>query len=279
MAFTANELVPINQALGRIGSLRLLISDITSSQYLQATLYYGQTRDALLRSFEWYWAGTKTDLVLIKTLTLAAAPTPAIFVVGAILTSTSGVTCKVLEVISSTVYVVAYLSGTFVDGEDITDDSIVTNTATGSTGFPTVIEDVPTDTHWKHQYQLPTDLLRILTEHHRHHWHHFAIEGKRLYTNHDRFRLHYIRYMPNPLDWDVLFTEVLVLALALKMLPALSGTAGATLYQTLQLELKQAMARARSVCSVETNNTGYSSWNLARYGSGKVYPLDPTRIS
>ena len=276
MAFTLqSEIDTANQSLLRLGDksgLITLANFATNPVGVKANLLFPQTRNSLLRSFEWYWASTRTDLVLINTLTLDAAPTPANFAVGAILTGTdSGATCAVLEVTSGTVYVVAYLTGTFTDGEEISDNATIVNSLTCAAGYPVIAEDVPNDTHWEHQYQLPTDFLRKVSEHHGYHRHHFSIEGRRLYSNHDEFRLHYIRCIPNPDDWDALFKEFFVLQLALKLLPAIGGVSTPTLNAELQGELRVARAYARTVCAAETNNSGNSAWVNARFGSGKVF--------
>jgi hypothetical protein len=66
--------------------------------------------------------------------------------------------------------------------------------------------------------------------------------------------------------------------LATKMIPAISGTKTSPLFAEISAELKDAMIRARTVSRSETNYTGYSSWNNARYGSGKLPMRDPTKI-
>jgi hypothetical protein len=272
MSLTAAEVTVCNQSLDKLGAAVFTYALQTTNEALKCIRHYSQTRDALLRSFEWYWAKARVDLVLINTLALDSTPSGA-WAVGDTLTgASSGVTCTILEVTSTTVYVVAYLSGTFTDGEIISNG---TYSRDCGAGYPVVAEDTPDNTYWEHQYQLPTDFLRLVQSRH---YHRYTIEGKRLLTDESTFHIHYIKKITDPADFDPLFTEVLILQLALKLVNPLAGVGTQALKQDLKQELATAMSRARAVCGAETNTTGRSDWLLARYGSGKVSPLDPTHI-
>jgi len=73
---------------------------------------------------------------LYHDLTVDTAPTAAAFEVGATLTgATSGVTCDVVKKVSDTYYIVTEPSGTFTDGEVISDG---TNSVDCATGYPVV---------------------------------------------------------------------------------------------------------------------------------------------
>ena len=71
-----------------------------------------------------------------EVMTLDSAPTPAAFSINAIITgASSGATCQVAQVISSTVYIVNNRFGTYTDGEIISDG---TNSRDTGTGYPAV---------------------------------------------------------------------------------------------------------------------------------------------
>ena len=298
MAFSITELNLVNQSLGRIGANKIVsIADITSNEYVQSLLHYSQTRDALLRSFEWDFAIGQAKLALISNMMLDVEPRPSAWIVGDTITGLSSyVSAEILTVISNTEYEIAYISGTFTDGERITnadvekvywegievtyEDEIVLWYDGGSelacgTGYPVVVAIKPL-LHYGYQFELPKDYDRLTKNWRRaYHW---TIQGHRLLTSSTTANIEYVKKITDPALFDPLFTEVLILALALKLLAPLAGTSTTSLRQELNQELKNANARARTVCAAETNNTGYSGWNLARYGSGKIYPLDPMRL-
>jgi hypothetical protein len=301
MAFTANELKVVNQALGRIGATNIKDSEnglATCNNYAQANLHYTQTRDALLRSYEWNFALAQAKLDLISTLVLDTQPLPDNWVVGDTITGVnSNVTAEILTVTSGTEYEIIYLSGVLTDGETITNSTVyhvyweqIPLTWEGENvwwyddtydqvncgvGYPIVTSITPTY-RYGFQYQLPADFDRLQRRHRN--WSRYEIQGNRLLTHDDTVKITYVKKITDPDDFDHLFTEVLILKLALKLLTPLAGTQTTTFRQELSLELRDAMARARTVSSAEDNCTGESSWNLARYGSGKIYPLDATHI-
>ncbi len=102
----------------------------------------------------------------------------------------------------------------------------------------------------------------------------FSMEGKQLLTNEDSVYLRYIRRVTDVAEFDPLFTEVLVLKLALKFVMPLSQDK--ELYQVLYQEMRDILARVRAVDKRETNNVGVSDsgrWNDARIVGGG----DPAR--
>lgn len=125
---------------------------------------------------------------------------------------------------------------------------------------------------WDNQFSLPDDYLRFRsifeetdsTSRSRRH----ALEGDKLLTNLDEVSLLYIKQVTDVALFDPLYTEVLVLQLALKLVPPISGvgSAGQTLLSELKNELKPLMAQVRAVDSNETDVGGRSDWNLARHG-------------
>ncbi len=63
MALTTEEVDLCNQSLGKIGAKRFDFGDTSSLQSLQCLLHFDQTRDSLLRTFEWPFAKTRLRLV------------------------------------------------------------------------------------------------------------------------------------------------------------------------------------------------------------------------
>jgi hypothetical protein len=82
----------------------------------------------------------------------------------------------------------------------------------------------------------------------------YAIEGDRLLTNETAINLRYIKKVTDPTKFDELFTEVLILKLALKLV-ALSG-ANPKMTETVGLELASVMPQVRALDRQETNNIG-----------------------
>lgn len=306
MAFTVNELNLVNQALARIGSSGISSSENGSAacnNYVKSSLVYTQTRDSLLRSFEWNFAIAQVVLGRVSVITLSTEPTPDIWSVGDIITGlNSGTTAQILTVTDGVDYEIAYLSGAFLDSDRITNaaveevywegqllDGILWYDWTTSdevqckTGYPIVTASSPVF-HYKYQYLLPSDFLRLT-----HLWRSYfgallstaipwAIQGNRFLTYREAAKIEYVKKITDPDDFDPMFAEVLILRLALALLPSLSGQQTSTFKEALRADLKEANSRARTVCRAENNNTGKSEWNLARYGSGKIFPIDATKI-
>jgi hypothetical protein len=261
-------------------------------------LHYSQTRDALLRSFDWNFASARAELTLLQTLTLDSSPKHDVWAVGDVITGTSSyTTATVVSVTSNIEYEIAYISGDFTDGETITNaidiavltwegipleyedetllwyDESASDDVKCGTGYPTVA-DLPPDFEWSYKFKLPDDFLRLKSDYTADETlgvnDRFTIEGKYLLTNDDEAEVRYIRKVTDPAEFDPLFTEVLILQLALKLVNPLAGTNTSQLKRDLKQDLADAMRRARTVCSTEINVSGRSDWNLARYGSGKV---------
>jgi hypothetical protein len=273
MAFTTeSEITFVNQVLDRIGAAQITLADQAGN--LEATAAFRNwsvTLNSLIRSFTWPFLTDRTELVQIQTLTLDDAPTPAAFSEGALLTGgTSGTTATVLAAVSDTVYIVAYTSDDWTDGETLTDDADTPNSRDCATGYPTTTATTPVY-EWSYQYELPTNFLRLVDV-----WEddgtdavdlRWTLEGNRILTNYETCNIKYIKTISDPDDFDPLFAEVMLLRLALKLIPILAGSLSQVNREQLQNELQTAEAKARSVCSQENNQTGREDWNLARYGS------------
>lgn len=298
MSLTADEIVICNQSLFRIGAKSFAYATQTTINVNEAEkceTFYAQTRDALQRSFDWPFASERVALDIVKTLTLDASPYPSAWEVDDVITGLSSyTTATVVSVTSDVEYEIAYISGDFTDGETITDGDVEAVTWEGipltyedetvlwydtgndvkcGTGYP-VVENSTPDFEWDYKFKLPSDFLRVksdytaddtVTVNER-----FAIEGKYLLTDDDEAEIKYIKKITDPAEFDPLFTELFILTLAKKLIPALAGTKNPELVQDVNRDLATVTARARTVCGAETNTTGRSDWNLARFGSGKV---------
>lgn len=268
MAFTtASEISFVNQVLDRFSAGQITLADQTSVEALAAYRHWATTLDALTRSFEWPFLTKRDELVQIQNLTLDSTPSPAAFSVGATLTgATSGTTCTVLTVTSATVYEIAYLSGDFTDSEVISDG---TNSLDCAADYPTVAVSTP-DFEWTYQYELPTDFSRLISVYEQadadavsSRW---TREGNRILTNYDTCSIRYIHTVTDPDDFGPLFSEVMILRLAWKLIPAVAGTMSQKTRQEIWEELKSLESKARTVCAQENNVTGRDDTNLARYG-------------
>lgn len=302
MAFTSDELNVVNQALNRIGASSIAASDngnTKSDLYVKANLHYSQTRDALLRSFVWNFASDRVKLDKIQTIVMDTEPTPDAWSVGDELTGLStGFTATVVSVTSDSEYELKYVSGTLEDYESITngtveivyyngvkltweDSTVYYETAIGDSYSGDLMLTNTTDPigDWSFEYELPADSLRVKSIFQddggdvpvdR-----YTVERGRLLTNYDEVGLRYIKKVTDPTVFDPLFTEILILQLALKLLGPLAGNATSQARIDLQNELKIALARARSVCASEPASKGFSYWNMARYSSGKITGVQP----
>ncbi len=141
-----------------------------------------------------------------------------------------------------------------------------------ATDRKTLARDVETpDFEWDYQYHLPNDYLArksiyensISDENLRS----FAIEGDFLLTDDTEVNLRYIKLVEDVAKFDPLFVDALVLAIAIKLAPPLSG-ADAKLQQLLQKEFDAVISKARTVNAQEVNTIGKRDlglWNDARY--------------
>ena len=294
MALTQLEIDVLNQAQDRIGGAQIAFALQTDLASVRAIRHYEQTRDALLRSYEWPWASERVGLSQISTLTLDKMPTAAWAVGDTITGITSGTTATILTVTSETEYDIIYLSGDFTDGETITnaddveilywegqpltyegetlysyDDSDSEQVKCG-TGYPVVAAKTPAY-KWAYQYQLPDDFMRLRevyeddgTDEVNYRW---EIEGRKILTDYDTCNIKYVRKVTLPTDFDPLFTEVLILRLALKLINPTAGTKTNDIKADIKDDLRLAEAKAKIISLQENDTSGRANFNLARYGS------------
>ena len=134
--------------------------------------------------------------------------------------------------------------------------------------------NTPDFDEWDYRFKLPDNYLRMRSDYGIDDSYavdaRFAIEGDCILSNNDEIDLKYIKKVTDPDDFDPLFTEVLILTLAKKLIPALPGTKAPTLLEDVARDLAEALSRARTVCRQESNTSGRSDWNLSRLSSKTV---------
>jgi len=237
MALVQLEVNIANMALGRIGAKQITLASCTANtrpEDVQVNLHYEHIRDALLRSSQWNFA--------IKRLAL----------VGTWVTAT-----------------------VYVAGQYVWTNSLLYKCATGHTAGTfatdlaavkwTLVTDRPSF-GYDYQHDLPSDCLRFDIAD----IDYYAVEGKLFLTDDTEVNIQYVYQCTTTTIWDELFKEVMILKLALALLPVLAGTSTRSIKEDLRQDLQDAMSRARTVTKQETNSTGSSTWNDARFGSGVV---------
>ena len=125
---------------------------------------------------------------------------------------------------------------------------------------------------WDYQYILPEDFLRVISVYEGNmsniNLYSYAIEGDKLLTNETTVSLRYIRKVTDVKEFDPLFTEVLVLRLAWKLIPPLAGTKTAVFTEALKEEIKVVTRQVLAVDKQETNTVGVyelETWNNSRF--------------
>jgi len=132
------------------------------------------------------------------------------------------------------------------------------------------------DFEWDNQFLLPNDFLRLKAVYddvspNNESNYSYTIEGDLLLTNEGTVDIRYVKKVTDPAEFDPLFVEVFVTALAVKLVMPLSQDR--LLYRELQEELARTMARVRVVDLTETNTVGRndrSTWIDAK----QAYPVD-----
>lgn len=293
MSLTQLEIDICNQALSQIGAAKVVLAtQSTSVEGIRANDFYAQTRDSLLRSFNWNFAKARSVLSQLKTIEFDTSPGPNPFAVGDVITGvSSGATATILTVTSDVEYEITYLSGTFTDGETITNASVQNVAWNGipvvygtdnvvwyesgdqvvcGIGYPIVTSVTPEFTY-QYKFVLPSDFDRFC-QNHPGSYRRYAIEGNYVLSDDTTFNCRYIRKVTDTTLFDPLFIEILVLQLQLKFIPAIAGTNTPGLIDRIERRLASVTARARAINHSENEQSGRSDWNNARYFSGKILP-------
>jgi hypothetical protein len=125
---------------------------------------------------------------------------------------------------------------------------------------------------YDHSYKLPDDYLSLIyiydsDEYDGVHRDQYALEGDKILSSENSLDIKYIRRVTDVAEFDALFIEVFVLALALKLVMPLSQDR--KLYAEIKEELyKKVMPKVRAVDRQETSTKGRGgrqTWNEARY--------------
>lgn len=138
-----------------------------------------------------------------------------------------------------------------------------------------VVLSEDTDTpafEWSHQYHLPNDFLKARESYETNDFapvkRRWEIEGDKWLTDDDTVELKYIRNIESVNEYDPLFTEVLVLRLALKFLAPVAGTNMNTFRNLLMEELDMLYSKVRANIRQANNVSGRHDWNNARFTGG-----------
>lgn len=119
-----------------------------------------------LMADDWYFNRKRIlleDMTQINKLTVDTAPSADAFARGETITGvTSGVTCTVVDALSSTVYLVTEPSGDFTDGEVLRNGTIAVpnDTVDCAAGYPQVTDSLDMD-QYQFGFKKPTDCLFI----------------------------------------------------------------------------------------------------------------------
>jgi len=268
MALTEAELTLCNQALAMIGQKEIDYTDTSTADtgtagnpYNRCDLIYDQTRNALLRSFEWNFA--RTRLALVGDWATGEDYTTDQYV------WVSSVLYRCNTAHTSDVWETAYVmdgSEYVMDGTNyVRDDDI--------TFYWDIVTDRP-ETYWTYRYALPADFSRFISKWLRQNEDNYKLEGKYLLTDETELDINYIKKVTDTDQFDDLFAEVLIFDLAIKLTFSLMGGAYQTqaLRKSLNDERKKKISTAKSVNSIEKIEGVWPSrqWVNARYGDGKV---------
>ncbi len=149
-----------------------------------------------------------------------------------------------------------------------------------ASGRATLTEDDDTpDFEWEFQYGLPDDFMlmksiyegRFSSDNFRN----YALEGQLLLTNESTMEIRYVKKVTDPTKFDSLFVEVLVLALADKLIGPLAG-GDARIQKKISDALDKLMPTVRALDGQETNTVGINesfTWNNARYSGNAGFPM------
>lgn len=267
MSLTDDELTICNQALQLFGQKEIDSDDTTTADtgtggiwYQRCDLIYDQTRNALLRAFEWNFARTRLALVDDWEDDTAYTTDQYVWEDSLLWKCTTAHTSDGWDtdyVLDGTDYV--------MDGTDyVRDDSI--------TFYWVLVTDRP-ETYWTYRYALPSDFGRFVSKWRRHNEETYSLEGNNILTDETGLDINYIQKVTDPTEFDGLFTEVLIFDIAIK----LTFSAGASyqmqaLRKGLNDERRKKISTAKAVNSLEKIEGVYPSrqWVNARYGDGKA---------
>ncbi len=302
MALTSAEVDLCNQSLGKIGAKTFTFGDVASNQSKKCLLFFDQTRNALLRQFEWPFAKTRLRLVSGWLTDTIYSTDQYAFQSGllykAALAHTSGVFATDLAAakwtlvssIDAWVTLTVYAFNALVTINALLYQALEAHTAgvfaTDLAAGKWILTSTKPTNVFGFSYDIPASSLRLVenqvvntrnvnfnffgtytyptSDRPADTW---VLETNTILTNDTEVDIVYIDTIDTTTEWDVLFTELFIAVLAKKLASALagSGPGTASLRTDLNLEIKELTSRARTVGSQEGNNSGSSDWNLARF--------------
>ncbi len=302
MALTTEEVDLCNQSLGKIAATQFVFGDVTSYQSIQCLLHFEQTRNSLLRSYEWPFAETRLRLVspwLTNTVyttdqyvwqsallyKCAEAHTSDVFA-----TDLTAVKWVLVSTVSAWVTLTVYALGVFVTTNALFYECLEAHTAgvfaTDLAAGKWILSSTKPTNVFGYNYNIPTNSLRLVenqtinTSNVNWNWYGtytyprsnrpadtWRLETNTILTNDTEIDIVYIDTITDTTKWDVLFTDLFIARLAKRLLAPLAGAGpgSASLREDLNLEIKALTKSARTVGSQEGNNSGSSSWNNSRF--------------
>lgn len=247
----------LNMSLGRIGSKILTVAQITANtdpDAVKCNLIYEQTKDALLRSHWWRFAGARIRLA-------SSWVTATSYIVGQYVSNSS----------------VWYKCATAHISSSVTEPPHANWTTLATTDYTPAIE-------WDFMWDLPSDWLANRYTYDDNDAHRslysYKVEGSKYYTRESAVDYVYTKKVETVTDFDPLFIEVLVLSNALKLAMAIGQDK--ELYDLLFKELwgsprqRGLMSKVRVMDKQEQNTKGlydHNTW-LAAFRTSR----DPTKL-
>ena len=257
MAAPSSKTDICNMALDRIGHKSVTEAQIdanTDPTAIKCNRQYEQTRDALLRSYWWRFAGARIRLV------------------------SAWETAKV------------YTTDQYVSNDSVWYKCAVAHTSASATEPPHAnwtalsASDYTPDFEWNYMWDLPADFLANRYTYDENDSHRsiysYKVEGKKYYTSESAVDYVYTKQVTTVTNFDPLFIEVLVLSMAVKLCMPISQDK--EMYALLKEELYGArgkpglMSKVRAMDRQEQNTAGvydYNTWNAAFRTS-----RDPTKL-
>ena len=262
MALTSAEVDLCNQSLGKISGKQFTFGDVTSYQSEQCLLMFDQTRNALLRQFEWPFA--KVRLRLVSDWLTATTYTTDQYVwnsallykcavahtsVALFATDLASVNWTLVSTVSDWATATAYVLNTTVVNDAILYQCILAHTSGDTDDEPGT--GATTATYWKvtttkpvntfgYNYDIPADSLRLVQNENSNstNWNWYGtyeyplsnkdsdtwvLEGNTILTNQTAIDIVYIDTVDTTTEWDTLFTELFISVLAKKLFASLAG--------------------------------------------------------
>lgn len=276
MALTSAEVDLCNQSLSKISAKTFTFGDVTSNQSVKSLLFFDQTRNALLRSYEWPFARTRLRLVsgwLTDTVyttdqyvwqsallyKCAIAHTSGTFT-----TDLTAVKWVLVSTVDAWITATAYALGETVVNNAILYQCILAHTSGDTDDEPGV--GATTATYWivtttkptnvfGYNYDIPSGSLRLVenqtinTSNVNWNWYGsytyprsnrpantWVLETNTILTNDTEVDIVYIDTIDTTTEWDVLFTELFIAVLARKLI-SLAGHGPGT--ASLREDLKE----------------------------------------